>query len=160
MSLLDWVRRTRQHHAIEHATIHLLAARHPNTPLAGLSDPWGFTLFGNVDEDAVRQAVSDALLRLQAGQSHLARHPNCGTNLTVAVFLATLAAGLGGLLRRPLRDRMVVTAGLMVAALFASQPLGMQAQRLTTLADVSDRWLVHIETLGCGRRTAYRVHLE
>src|SRR4051812_5842427 len=84
--------RTRQHHAIEHATIHMLAERFPRQPFSGISDPLGFTLYGNVSEESARRAVGDALLRLQAGQSELAIHPNCGTNLATTGLLVTLIA--------------------------------------------------------------------
>ena len=91
----DAVRRTRQHHAIEHATLHLLAARLPGRRMAGYSDAGGFTIFGDVPFDQVRRAVSDALLHLQAGESSLAIHPNCGTNLAVTGIMATAAALAG-----------------------------------------------------------------
>ena len=53
------VRRTRQHHAIEHATLHLLAARFPGKSFAGYSDPGGFTVYGDVDAAAL--CVGNAL---------------------------------------------------------------------------------------------------
>mgnify|MGYP003597208927 CR=1 FL=1 len=68
----DAVRRTRQHHAIEHATLHLLASRLPGRRMAGYSDAGGFTVIGDIPFDQVRRAVSDALLHLQAGESGLA----------------------------------------------------------------------------------------
>ncbi len=66
--LTDLVQRTRQHHGIEHATIHILTARHPGKRFSGLSDPLGFTILGDVGEPDLRRAVGDALLRLQAGE--------------------------------------------------------------------------------------------
>lgn len=159
-TLADLVRRTRQHHAIEHATIHLLAARHTRIGISGLSDPWGFTLYGNVSESAVREAVSEALLRLQAGESKLAIHPNCGTNLVTSTVLATVAALIGAAGRRPLVDKIATTGLAVLGALFVAQPLGMHLQQLTTLPNVTDRWLVSIEPLLEGERRAYRVTLE
>ena len=91
----------RQHHAIEHATIHLLAARYPDVVLAGLSDPWGFTLYGRAPTDAVEEAVGEALQRLQAGEEEIAFHPNCGTNLTTSIFLITAAALIGSAGKSP-----------------------------------------------------------
>ncbi|MCB0139493.1 MAG: hypothetical protein KDE50_06240, partial [Caldilineaceae bacterium] len=90
MLLNEVVRRTRQHHAIEHATIHLLNERYPSRRISGLSDVVGFTIMGNVHPEEVRQAVGNALLRLQAGDTHLAIHPNCGTNLAASGILVTL----------------------------------------------------------------------
>lgn len=152
------LRRTRQHHAIEHATIHLLAARHPRTAIAGLSDPWGFTLYANLPQETVREAVSEALLRLQAGEAKLAIHPNCGTNITTSALLVTAAAMLGNLGRRHFMDKLATTAFFVLGAIFISQPLGMKLQRYTTLPAVTDRWLVSIEPLGS--QHAYRITLE
>ncbi len=157
-TLSTLLRHTRQHHAIEHATIHLLAARHARTPIVGLSDPWGFTLYGNLPHEAVRAAVSEALLRLQAGEARLAIHPNCGTNITTSVLLVTAAAMIGNLGRRHFMDKLTTTALLVLGAIFVSQPLGMKLQRYTTLPTVTDRWLVSIEPLG--GQHAYRITLE
>ena len=89
------LQQTRQHHAIEHATIHLLAARFPRRVFAGMSDPWGFTLYGQLPSEAIEEAVGEAIQRLQDGEEDLAFHPNCGTNLTAAILLVTAAAFLG-----------------------------------------------------------------
>lgn len=89
------LQQTRQHHAIEHATIHLLAARFPRRVFAGMSDPWGFTLYGQLNSEAIEEAVGEAIQRLQDGEEELAYHPNCGTNLTATILLVTAAAFLG-----------------------------------------------------------------
>ena len=91
------LQQTRQHHAIEHATIHLLAARFPRRVFAGMSDPWGFTLYGQLPSEAIEEAVGEAIQRLQDGEEELAFHPNCGTNLTASILLVTAAAFLGSL---------------------------------------------------------------
>ncbi len=153
-SLDSLLRRTRQHHALEHATIHLLAASNPYVSLAGLSDPLGFTLYGKVATQDVWQAVRQALLRLQAGEAALALHPNCGTNLATSVVLATAAALVGSAGReRRLLDRITYTGLLVMAALFVAGSLGMRLQRYTPLADVGDRWLANVQQLssGCGQ---------
>jgi hypothetical protein len=160
ITLSSIVRRTRQHHAIEHATIHLLTARNPSVAIAGLSDPWGFTLYGNVPEEDVRRAVGEALLRLQAGEGRLAIHPNCGTNLTTTLLLATAAALLGTLGKRSLLDKLTSTLILIGGALFAAQPLGLRLQQYTTLAEVSDCWVARIESVGQAGRSTYRVLFE
>ncbi len=89
------LQQTRQHHAIEHATIHLLTASYPSRVFAGMSDPWGFTLYGQLPVKAIEEAVGEAVRRLQNGEEQLAFHPNCGTNLTTSILLVTAAAFLG-----------------------------------------------------------------
>lgn len=142
------VRRTRQHHAIEHATLHVLAAHGPGRAISGYSDPLGFTLFGEIEEDEVRRAVGEALLRLQAGEHGLAIHPNCGTGLLVSGVFATLAGFLAAY--SPVRkfDRFVNGVVLVILALILSKPVGLWLQEYTTLAQVADRWVREVRLLG------------
>jgi hypothetical protein len=157
----DAVRRTRQHHAIEHATLHLLALRCPGQRMAGYSDPGGFTIFGNLAQENIRRAVSDAMLRLQAGESGLAIHPNCGTNLAATGLLVTTAALLGsGGPRRTLYGRFAGALVLVIPALIAGQPLGLRLQQYTTLASVGDRWVKDIRPIQMAGATAHRVEFE
>jgi hypothetical protein len=158
--LTDLARRTRQHHAIEHATLHLLAQRLPHARLVGLSDPYGFTIFGDVEPSIVQRAASDALLRLQAGESHLAIHPNCGTNVATTALLVSAAALLAGAGKRGLTDRFMRTALFVVPALVASQPLGFRAQEVTTLADVGDRWLAGMRATRAGGLRLCRIDFK
>jgi len=161
----DAVRRTRQHHAIEHATLHLLASRHPGRRMAGYSDAGGFTILGDVPIDQVRRAVSDALLHLQAGESGLAIHPNCGTNLVVTGIMATAAAlvgrGLTGRRRRTVPgERFAGALLLVVPALIAAQPVGLRLQKYTTLASVGDRWIKSIRPVEMAGLHACRVSFD
>ena len=158
--LTETIRRTRQHHAIEHATIHILAARQPARRVSGISDPLGFTILGEMDEVELRRAVGDALLRLQAGEATLAIHPNCGTNLAVTGVLVTLAAMLANSGRQTLLQRFTNSLLLVLPALILSRPLGYKLQRYTTLAEVADRWVQGIYPLTVGGRRAYRVLFE
>lgn len=157
----DAVRRTRQHHAIEHATLHLLALRFPGQRMAGYSDPGGFTIFGDLTQENIRRVVSDAMLRLQAGEGVLAIHPNCGTNFATTGVLVTVAALLGSSgPRRGLLNRFAGSLFLVVPALIVAQPLGLRLQQYTTLASVSDRWVKNIHPLQLGGVTAHRVEFE
>lgn len=158
--LTDIVRRTRQHHAIEHATIHLLAARFPQRRFSGVSDPLGFTIYGEVDEYSLRRAVGDALLRLQAGEAMLAIHPNCGTSLATTGVLATLAAAAGLSARRGTTERLILAFTFVLPALVVSRPLGLRLQEYTTLADVNDRWLADIRSYSAGSIQSHRVIFE
>jgi hypothetical protein len=154
------VRRTRQHHAIEHATLHVLAAREPGRAISGYSDPLGFTLYGDVDESEARRAVGDALLRLQAGEHGLAIHPNCGTGLLVSGVFATAAGFLAA--QSPARrfDRFVNGVTLVILALIAAKPVGLWLQEYTTLAQVADRWVMDVRTVTLGNVRGVRVVFE
>jgi hypothetical protein len=159
----DAVRRTRQHHAIEHATLHLLASRLPGRRMAGYSDAGGFTIFGDLPLEQVRRAAADALLHLQAGASGLAIHPNCGTNLATTSLLVTAAALAGNQLAR--KDnvpggRFAAALLLVVPALIVAQPLGLQLQKYTTLASVGDRWIKAIRPITVLGMPAYRVSFD
>lgn len=155
--LNEVIRRTRQHHAIEHATIHLLAARFPNRRFSGISDPAGFTIYGNVDSEELRRAVGNALLRLQTGEYQLALHPNCGTNLaTTGILVSLVAVALSSSRRNPL-ERFVALVPPMLLALVLSRPLGNRLQQYTTLAHVSDRWVADIQMFQMGSIQAHRV---
>ncbi len=157
--LVHIVRRTRQHHAIEHATLHVMSRRGGSNPLSGYSDPFGFTIFGETDLESVRLGVGDALLRLQAGEQTLAIHPNCGTNLVTTGFLVTAVAMIAARKRRPF-ERFVTMLLWVLPMLIAGKTLGMHLQQYTTLADVSDRWVVDVLPIRIGTLRAYRVLFE
>ena len=71
---LPLILETRRNHALEHATLHLLA-RSYRTSMAGHSNPTGFFLLGDLNTEDVRIAVTEAYERLNAGESGLAVHP-------------------------------------------------------------------------------------
>jgi len=158
--LQDIVRRTRQHHAIEHATIHVLGERLPRQPFSGFSDPLGFTIYGEVTEDRLRRSVGDALLRLQAGESELAIHPNCGTNLAVTGILVAFLALLAGSGKRHPLEKFVSILLLILPGLLLGRALGARLQKYTTLAAVGDRWVAEIRPVTVGKVQAYRVLFE
>jgi hypothetical protein len=103
----------------------------------GYSDAGGFWIVGNLATEAVRDAVDEALARLQKGEAQLAVHPNCGTNYVVA---GTLAGSLGwlvmafsqGNVRRRFQDWplvvMVTTFGFILGL-----PLGILFQKRVTI---------------------------
>ena len=67
--------RVRRNHGLEHATIHVLSERYPNTTFIGRSDGKGFYIYGQVATDVLRAAVNEALTRLRNGEHSLAIHP-------------------------------------------------------------------------------------
>lgn len=157
------LRRTRQHHAIEHATLTLLAERYPGRRLAGYSDPAGVSLLTDLPQPAVRRALTDALARLQAGEARLAIHPFCGTNLLATALLATtLLTTVAALLDRrgaakdPL-SRFGVTGLVLLPVLLLGPMAGMWLQRYTTLASIQERRCTELRPLAWGRLKGYRI---
>jgi hypothetical protein len=158
-SFLQLARRTRQHHAIEHATLHLMSRRGHQGHLSGYSDPFGFTIFGETDVESVRRGVGDALLRLQAGEGSLAIHPNCGTNFVTTGVLVTLTALITTRRANPF-ERFAMTLLAILPMVVVGKATGLYLQRYTTLADVSDRWVADIFPVRIGNINAYRVLFE
>jgi len=129
-------RRTRQNHALEHATMTILSGLVPNLSISARSNSRGFIIFGDVDLGQLRRSLDEALRRLQAGEAELAISPNCGTNLVVGVSLLTLGTLLGMTSNRA-QTRIASTAVSSVAGLVAARPLGEFVQRhFTTLPDL------------------------
>ncbi len=162
-SILDlpFVGETRRNHALEHATLHVLAASNPGKPMAGHSNPTGFFILGDVSTEAVTDAATEALRRLKAGERDLAIHPGCGTNLaTTALLAGTLAwfvlRGSRSLWGRLLRLPFAVALALLGALL--SRPLGpVIQQKITTDAEVGNLRLIEVRESLRGRLIAHRV---
>lgn len=97
MTILDFpiISRIRRNHGLEHASLNILNQRFPDRTLAGYSSPSGFFVLGDLATEDLREAVMQALTRLQTGERHLAIHPNCGTNYVASGFVAGLLAWLG-----------------------------------------------------------------
>jgi len=163
MNLLNipFIRRIRQNHALEHATIHILGWRNPTLRLVGRSTDSGFYIYGDVDTEVVAAAASEALLRLQRGEKELAVHPRCGTNLATAGVLAGLSAFLaltGKQKRRWTRLPEVLMAATVAVVL--AQPLGLVIQKyLTTLPDVADVVIKGIQRLERGKLVIHKVEV-
>jgi hypothetical protein len=139
---------TRRNHALEHATIHILSEHFPGRPMAGHSNPTGFFLLGDLPTEHVREAVTEALTRLQNGESHLAIHEGCGTNYAVTGGLAALFAfiGMSGTKNdRERFERIPLVMMLSILAFVISRPLGPALQqKVTTEPDPGGMTLVDI----------------
>lgn len=150
MSILDFplLLKTRRNHALEHATLHILGGRFPARRLAGHSNPTGFFILGDVPTPAVREAVVQALTRLQTGERHLAVHAGCGTNYAVSGLAAGLLAWLGMSGAKSGRERMLRLPFVVLLATLGyiiTQPLGPILQaRVTTEAEPGDTTIVDI----------------
>ena len=148
----------RRNHALEHATISVLASRlGHDVRLVGRATRSGFYLYGDMTQEHVRESTIEALQRLRCGEAHLAVSPMCGTNLAVAGILA----GLSSLLALGNRSRLERLPNVLLAsmlAVLAAQPLGRLAQKhLTTDPDLSDTELVGIRQGGRGAGRFHKV---
>ena len=159
------VSRVRRNHGLEHATLHVLAERHPGRPLAGHSDLSGFWIIGDLTAEDLASAIQEARLRLESGESKLAVHPNCGTNIATSGVLAGLAAAVGmfgvGKRARDNLDRLPLAILLATLALIVSQPLGLKLQEhVTTSGAMGLLRVVDIIPRLQGKVTAHRVLTE
>ncbi len=159
---LPIILRIRRNHGLEHATLHTLSTRLPHTMLAGHSDTGGFWIIGEVPDDVLQAAVDEAITRLKSGESGLAIHPNCGTNIVTAGALAGLAGafamfGSGRHLRDKL-GRLPIAAMLATTALIFAQPLGLLLQaRVTTSGTPGALEVTSIKQRKQGRVTIHRI---
>jgi hypothetical protein len=158
---LPYVLETRRNHALEHATLHMLATKYSNRSMAGHSNPTGFFILGDFPTDDIAWAANEALTRLRAGESKLAIHAGCGTNLATAVLLSgTLAwfvlRGAKSTFGRVIRAPFAVVFALF--GLILSQPLGpVLQQRITTEAQLGDLKIIEVRQSMRGRITVNRV---
>jgi hypothetical protein len=139
---------TRRNHAVEHATLKILARKYNDKNLAGHSNPTGFYLFGDMTTDDIRSSIDEAMTRLRAGESELAIHPGCGTNLATSMILPATFAWMPFQGARSLRWRLLLIPVAFAFALFGyvlSKPLGPWMQRnVTTEADLGNLQLEQI----------------
>ena len=144
---LPLILETRRNHALEHATLHILARTY-HTSMAGHSNPTGFFLLGDIQLEDIAIAATEAMSRLKAGESGLAVHPGCGTNLVATALLpATFAwAPLRG--ARSTRWRLLLIPLALAFAVFGymlSKPLGPWLQQyITTEADLGNMQITEI----------------
>jgi hypothetical protein len=162
-SLLDlpFIAETRRNHALEHATLHVLAREYPHRMLGGHSNPSGFFIVGDVPLETVADAATEALRRLRAGERELAIHPGCGTNIATS---ALLGATFGWFVMRGSRSTFGRLLRLPFALVFAalgvllSRPFGpMLQQKFTTDANVGSLRVTEVRQSLRGRLTAHRV---
>jgi hypothetical protein len=142
--LLNWgpLLRTRRNHALEHASLQILAQKKPGLRAAGYSDSGGFWVMGDVSLEDLQVAVEEAMARLRGGESRLAIHPFCGTNFATTGLLAGTTAWmamLGTRNRRDVLDRWPLVISLVTIMMIAAQPLGPAVQQhVTTEANIGN----------------------
>jgi Domain of unknown function (DUF6391) len=149
---------TRRNHAVEHATLKILARKYDDKTLAGHSNPTGFFLFGEIALEDIRDSVDEAMRRLRAGEKDLAIHPGCGTNVATSLVLPATLAWMPLQGARSNRWRLVLIPIALTFALFGyllSKPLGPWLQRnITTEADLGDLRVTEIVAV---RKGVHRV---
>lgn len=131
-------RRLRQNHALEHATLNVMAEKFglPQR-VSGQARPDGFVIRGYADPQAVRASAEEGLARLKRGETRLAVHDRCGTSIATASLVSSLALlavllGLG-------RLNLITVVAAMLLANVSGPLLGRAFQRLlTTSAHVDD----------------------
>lgn len=136
----------RQVHALEHATVWVLSEserggtkpqkhQFDNNSLSGVSTEQGFYLYGEVSQAKLQRAVVAALERLKSGESDLAVHPRCGTNLSVGILLsAGLVVGFHLLLPRGPIEQFIGLGLAATTAATLAPTAGLLAQRYVTTA--------------------------
>lgn len=162
--ILNWgpFFKVRRNHALEHATLQVMAEKNPRLRAAGYSDPQGFWLMGNLETSEVETSVHEALSRLQGGEHNLAIHPNCGTNMVATGFLAGSFAWLGmlgaGRSWRDRAERWPLIVSLVTLAMILSQPVGPYLQaHVTTAAATHGAEIMKITKTQRGEMPVHRV---
>jgi hypothetical protein len=138
----------RRNHALEHASLHILARKYDEKKLGGHSNPTGFYIFGEIATDDIRDAVNEAVSRLRAGEKELAIHPGCGTNVATSMVLPAMFTLFPFQGTRSSRGRfLLLPIALLfgVFGFFLSKPLGPWLQRnVTTEADLGEMRVMEI----------------
>ncbi len=149
---------TRRNHALEHATLKILARKYDDKGLAGHSNPAGFFVFGDVALDDIRNAIQEAMTRLRSGEWELAIHPGCGTNVATSLVLPATLAWLPLQGTRSNRWRLLLIPIALTFAVFGyllSKPLGPWLQRnITTKADLGPLQVTEVTAV---RKGVHRV---
>lgn len=141
---------TRKNHALEHATMTILAERYKGVRMMGHSSPAGFILVADLPTEIVTEAVLEAKRRLENGEPNLAIHPNCGTNLVVSSLAGSAAAfSVLGLLSKNGRNtwwHYLVATAFAVPAFMLAKPLGPKLQKNVTTDPETQEMAVQMVT--------------
>ena len=151
---LPLILETRRNHALEHATLHILARKYKNLSMAGHSNPTGFYLMGNVNKDEITSAANEAMGRLRSGESGRAIHEGCGTNMVSSTLLPATFAFVPLQRTRSTFWRFLLipfAVGLAIFGYFLSKPLGPWLQKyITTEADLGNLQIVDVRLVRNG----------
>jgi len=153
---------TRHNHSLEHATLQVLAEKYHNLRMSGVSFAHGFYLDVDLPTEIITRAALEAEKRLKAGESNLAVHPHCGTNLVVP---ATVAASFAWLTWQVTRKRkqpglvqVVLAALAAVPTFFLARPLGPIVQeKVMTSADIGNTSIRQVVSMRYGNTYFHKV---
>lgn len=135
-TLTDTLNRIRRNHALEHAVVALLLERGVSTPIGGYSTRGGFFIVAAVPTADLASVVTDALSKLNAGESELAVSDHCGTNLATGALITSLITKVViGKRKMPLWKRLSLFGAAAIAGGLLGRRVGNEIQRrYTTLA--------------------------
>jgi hypothetical protein len=156
---------TRHNHSLEHATLQVLAEKYHNLRMSGVSFAHGFYLDVDLPTEIITRAALEAEKRLKAGESNLAVHPHCGTNLVVP---ATVAAGFAWLTwqftrkrKQPSFIQVLLPALVAMPAFFLARPLGpVVQQKVMTSADIGDKSIRQVVSMRYGNTYFHKISTE
>jgi len=135
--MISFIDSARKNHALEHATMTVLADRYKGVRMLGHSSPAGFFLVADLPTEIVTDAVLEAKRRLENGEPNLAVHPNCGTNTAVSSLAGSAVAfSVLGLLSKKGRNawwHYLVASAFAVPAFLLAKPLGPKLQKSLTI---------------------------
>ena len=153
--------RIRQNHAFEHATLHIASKHGLRHRLAGISYWSGYLLLGQVSTSFVQLAANEALQSLKNGQSELAIHSHCGTNVAATGLIAILAALLSWEAWQNLWLRSLGIAAGLVLSVFVGPDLGTSMQKhVTTTPHVETLEIKGLRRLQIGKLVIHQVRTE
>ena len=145
---LPLILETRRNHAVEHATLHILARKFKNQSMGGHSNPTGFFLMGNFTKQDIQEAADEAMRRMRGGETELAIHEGCGTNLATSTLLPATLAFIPMRSTRSNFWRFLLipfAIALAVGGYFLSKPLGPWLQKnVTTEAELGNMRIIDI----------------
>jgi len=162
---LPFVGATRRNHSLEHATLQVLAEKFHNLRMSGVSFARGFYLNVDLPTDIVTRAALEAEKRLKAGESQLAVHPHCGTNLVVPATVAASFAWLTWLItqrrKQPGWVQVSLAALVAVPAFFLARPLGpIVQQKIMTSADIGETSIRQVVSMRYGNTFFHKIITE
>ena len=156
---LTFINKVRRNHAIEHATVAVMAEQGLQGFIAGYATNNGFWLFSKAPKPEVKIATLNALERLYKGENSLSVSKNCGTNIALTVIMTDLLFQLYRRITKSKSPDLGPRILIAAASIAISNPLGLKIQQyFTTLSDVKQVRIVGVDTYKLGKMFLHKVH--